>query len=67
MSNLDKNNPLWGLLGFFVPAAGFVLYLVWRQEQPMDARHALRGSIAGLVVWVAVRILAILFFFTRFY
>lgn len=67
MSNVDKNNPFWGLLGFFLPAAGFVLFLVWRQEQPNDARHALRGSIAGLVIWVAVRIIATVVIFTRFF
>lgn len=66
MSNVDKNNPLWGLLGFFLPAAGFVLFLVWRQEQPNDARHALWGGIVGMGFWVALRVVAAIIFFTRY-
>ncbi len=56
MTNQDTDNRLWGLLGFFLPPAGIVLFLVWRYEKPKDARHALRGGIAGLVFWVVIRV-----------
>ncbi|HOW38272.1 MAG TPA: hypothetical protein P5154_02300 [Candidatus Izemoplasmatales bacterium] len=56
MTNRDTDNRLWGLLGFFLPPAGIVLFLVWRFEKPKDACHALKGGIAGLVCWVVVRV-----------
>lgn len=65
MPNIDKNNPLWGILGFFFPAAGLVLFLVWRSEQPKDARHALRGAVAGLVIGIGVRVAAVIIFLDR--
>lgn len=57
MKNQDTNNPLWGLLGFFVPIAGVVLYLVWRFERIKDAKYALIGAIIGAIIQLALSII----------
>ena len=57
MGNQDTNNPLWGLLGFFVPIVGIVLYLVWRYERIKDGKYALIGAIIGAVVQLSLSIL----------
>jgi Tfp pilus assembly protein PilN len=70
MGNQDMNEKLWGVLGFFIPLAGLVLYLVWRQERPQDARYAKNGMIWGFVVWgilAVVRILLLLAYLLPFF
>ena len=57
MGNQDTNNPLWGLLGFFVPIAGVVLYLVWRYERIKDGKYALVGAIIGAIIQISLSIL----------
>ncbi len=45
----------WGILGFCVPIAGLVLYLVWANERPDEARAAGIGALVSTI-------LAILFY-----
>jgi urea transporter len=66
MSNQDTNNPLWGLLGFIVPIAGIVLYLVWRFERIRDSKYALIGAIIGAVIQLAASIALRFFLFDLF-
>ena len=63
MGNHDTNNPVWGILGFFIPIAGVVLYLVWRYERIKDAKHALTGAIIGGVIQLAMSIALRVFLF----
>ena len=37
----------WGLLGFLVPLAGLVLWLVWNKERPKAAKSAGIGALFG--------------------
>jgi len=57
MGNKDTKNPLWALLGFFVPIAGIVLYLVWRYERINDGKYALIGAIIGAIIQLSLSIL----------
>ena len=34
----DKLNPLIGILAFFMPLIGFILYFVWKDEKPQSAK-----------------------------
>lgn len=52
---------LWGILGFFVPIAGLILYLVWKQERPSDAKAAGIGALTWLIVYIVLIILVFLF------
>lgn len=67
MGNVDTNDKLWGLLGFFVPPAGLVLYLVWRQERPQDARYAKIGMVWGILVWGIAAIIRVYMFMRLFW
>ncbi|MFW5894835.1 MAG: zinc-ribbon domain-containing protein [Bacillota bacterium] len=46
----EASQVLWGLLGFFVPVAGLVLYLVWEKERPRTAKAAGMGALIGVII-----------------
>lgn len=59
----------WGLLGFFIPLAGLILFIVWFN----DAENKLKGKAAGIgalistcssllisVIWYVIRIIIII-------
>lgn len=55
-SNVSTTPPfLWGLIGFLVPIAGLILYLVWKNSNPEQAKAAGKGALiyVGLVFAVA--------------
>lgn len=47
----------WAVLGFFIPIAGLILWLVWKDTKPRDSRQSRNGFIASIVVWVVVYVL----------
>ena len=53
----DNGGFLWGLLGFFVPIAGLILYLLWKDERPRTAKAAGIGALVSTIVSVVVSIL----------
>lgn len=60
----DRGGFLWGLLGCFVPVAGLVLYLIWRDTKPKTAKAAGIGALVsvglGILYFILVFGLAIL-------
>lgn len=50
----NKGSYWWSVLGFFVPVAGLVLYIVWRTSEPRSANAAGLGALIHVVFWVAV-------------
>ena len=44
----------WSVLGFFVPVAGLVLYIVWRTSEPKSANAAGLGALIHVVLWTAI-------------
>ena len=55
----DTGNRSWGYLGFFIPFAGLILWLVSRKTHPRNARMALLGWLFQLlVIALAVLLLA---------
>ena len=53
----DTGNMGWGVLGFFVPIAGLILYLCWMDERPKDARIAGKGALISVIVGVALSVI----------
>lgn len=53
----------WGILGFFVPVAGLILYLVWKQERPSDAKSAGIGALTWLIMYIVLIIIVFVFAF----
>lgn len=53
----------WGALGFFVPVAGLVLYLMWKQEKPKSAKAAGLGALISTIIGVVFLFVYFLFVF----
>lgn len=58
----DRPSFLNALSGFICPLAGFVMYLVMRDDRPLRARSAGRGAAWGLGLTVVLLVLNIPFF-----
>lgn len=43
----DSGSAGWGVLGFFIPLVGLILFLVWRISKPKSAKVAGIGAIIG--------------------
>lgn len=43
-------------LGFFVPVAGLILYLVWKDQTPLRVKSAGKGALIGAIVMTALSI-----------
>ncbi len=52
----DSDSFGWYLLGFLIPVAGLILYLVWKDNKPKCANRVGKGAltsvICGVVFWV---------------
>ena len=46
-----------GTAGLFVPIAGLILYLLWKDERPRTAKAAGIGALVSTIVSVVVSIL----------
>ncbi len=42
----------FALLGFFIPVAGLVLYLVWKDTMPRKAKSAGKGALTSVILTV---------------
>lgn len=62
---VDKGGIGWGLLGFFVPVVGLILYLVWKNEKPNTAKSVGIGALIWLVIYIVIFILFFTFGFTK--
>lgn len=50
----------WGLLGFCIPIVGLILFLVWQDDKPNNAKAAGKGALAyiGFLVFIYVILIA---------
>jgi predicted RNA-binding Zn-ribbon protein involved in translation (DUF1610 family) len=44
----------WGILGFFIPIVGLVLYIMWKETRPNAARTAGVAALVGFIVNIAL-------------
>lgn len=58
VNNDDKGGFGWGALGFFVPIAGLILYLVWKDSKPKNAKAAGKGALTFLIVYGVIIVIA---------
>ncbi len=52
----------WTVLGFFVPIAALILYLIWKDEKPRTAKAVANGGVANLIVMGVFLTIYFLFF-----
>ncbi|MGS0971700.1 MAG: zinc-ribbon domain-containing protein [Candidatus Izemoplasmataceae bacterium] len=43
----DQYELLWGVLGFFFPLVGLILYLLWQEQKPLVAKYIGLGALIG--------------------
>lgn len=53
----DKGGFLWGLLGCCIPIAGLILYLVWKDTKPKNAKALGIGALVCVALCVGYYIL----------
>ena len=53
----DKGSFGWAVLGFFVPIAGLIMFLCWRENRPKDAKKAGVGALVGFICGLIVPII----------
>lgn len=41
----------WGVLGFIIPLLGLILFLIWKEENPVAAKAAGTGALASVIIW----------------
>ena len=41
----------WGVLGFFIPIVGLILFLAWKNNYPENAKGAGIGALARVCLW----------------
>lgn len=46
----DSGNAGYGVLGFFFPVVGLIMYLLWKTEKPRNAKKAGKGALIGVIV-----------------
>ncbi len=57
----QKGNIGWGILGFFVPIVGLILYLVWKDSKPGDSKVAGMGALIGFGITFLFNVISIIF------
>lgn len=62
----DSGSVGWGVLGFFFPIVGLILYLCWMRTSPRSANSAGAGALIAVVLMVLIALVfAILALFTN--
>ncbi len=53
----DSGSAGWGVLGFFIPLVGLILFLVWKDSKPRSAKAAGVGALVSVIVYVVLMII----------
>ncbi|HJF54444.1 MAG TPA: zinc ribbon domain-containing protein [Limosilactobacillus coleohominis] len=53
----DTGSVGWAFLGFFIPIVGLILYIIWRNSEPNNAKKAGLGALISVIVWAAFWVL----------
>ncbi len=55
----------WGVLGFFIPLVGLILFLTWKVERPKASKSAgigaLVGFVSGILFYILIFVIAFVF------
>ena len=60
---VDNGGLGWGLLGFFIPIAGLILYLIWMDTKPKTAKAVGIGALASVIVGIILYVIIFIFGF----
>jgi len=59
----DTASTGYGVLGFFFPMIGLILYLVWKDSLPLRSKSVGKGALAGAITYVALIVLIYVIYF----
>ena len=59
----DKPSLMFALIGFFVPIVGLILFIVFNDEKPKQAKSAGKGALISVIVSVVASIIFTILFF----
>lgn len=54
VSTQDAPSTGLALLGFFIPIAGFIMWVSWNNVMPLKAKSAGKGALIGLIMYVVL-------------
>ena len=54
----DAPSAGWWVLGFFIPIAGLILYLVNKDTKPQKAGSAIKGALVGFILGIVFGIIS---------
>lgn len=54
-NDTEENGFLWGVLGFFFPLVGFILYFALKSSRPIGAKASGLGAGISLIVFLLFR------------
>lgn len=62
-NNIQEGNTFgWGVLGFFIPIAGLILFLAWHNDKPKSAKSAGIGALIRVIISIIMFFVFIAFF-----
>ena len=42
----------WGILGYFIPIVGLILFIIWKDTKPKDSKAAGIGALIRLIIMI---------------
>ncbi|MBU1145527.1 MAG: zinc ribbon domain-containing protein [Firmicutes bacterium] len=58
----EDSTAIYGVLGFFVPLVGLILFLLWQDERPKAAKSAGKGALISVIIGCAVGLIYLIIF-----
>lgn len=52
----------WGVLGFFFPLVGLILFIVWMNTKPLSSKKAGIGALIGVIASIVLSIIITVIF-----
>lgn len=49
-NTVDKGGIGYGILGFFIPIVGLIIYICWKSERPKSAKNAGLGALISTIL-----------------
>ena len=59
----DTPSTGFAILGFFIPLAGIILYLIYNSKRPLRAKSAGKGALIGFITRLIIIILTLILMF----
>lgn len=64
--NQPSTNGGFAVLGFFIPLAGLIIYLIYNDKNPARAKAAGKGALIGVCVKAVFLLIVFIFYFVTF-